>query len=229
MARTSWFVSPISLRFCVSAPLRQLLFAGSFSVFGFRDSDFFRISDFGFLPCAMLAALVHFSLRFRGVVIALACLVIGYGLYVAARAKLDVFPEFAPPQVVIQTEAPGMSPEEVEQLVTRPLENALNGAPNLEAIRSQSIQGLAIITVVFKDKTDLLRARQLVSERLFEAVGQLPAGVKPPKMGPLIASTCSVLSIGLTSTNRSFMELRPKWMCSAARCSKSKFSRTSKS
>jgi CzcA family heavy metal efflux pump len=156
----------------------------------------------------MLAALVHFSLRFRGVVIALACLVIGYGVYVGTRAKLDVFPEFAPPQVVIQTEASGMSPEEVEQLVTRPLENALNGAPNLEAIRSQSIQGLSIVTVVFKDKTDVLRARQLVSERLFEAVGQLPARVKPPKMGPLIASTCSILSIGLTSTNRSLMELR---------------------
>lgn len=156
----------------------------------------------------MLTALVHFSLRFRGVVIALACLVIGYGFYVASRTKLDVFPEFAPPQVVIQTEAPGMSPEAVEQLVTRPLENALNGAPALEAIRSQSVQGLSIVTIVFKEKTDILRARQLVGERLFEAVAQLPSGVKPPKIGPLIASTCSVLSIGLTSANRSQMELR---------------------
>ena len=156
----------------------------------------------------MLGRIVQFSLRLRGVIIALACVLIGYGMYVAFHAKFDVFPEFAPPQVVVQTEAPGLSPEEVEQLVTRPLENALNGAPNLVAIRSQSIQGLSAITVVFSDKTDLLRARQLVTERITETAGQLPQGVKPSRMGPLIGSTSSVLSIGLTSTNRTPMDLR---------------------
>ncbi len=156
----------------------------------------------------MLSRIVQFSLRYRGVVIALACVLTGYGLYVAWHTKFDVFPEFAPPQVVIQTEAPGLSPQEVEQLVTRPLENALNGAPDLVAIRSQSIQGLSAITVVFSDRTDLLRARQLVSERLTEAAGQLPQGARAPKMGPMIGSTCSVLSLGLTSTNRAPMDLR---------------------
>ena len=91
----------------------------------------------------MLRALVEFSIRYRGVVIALACVVLAYGLNTAARAKLDVFPEFAPPQVVIQTEAVGLSSEQVEQLVTRPIELAVNGVANLESIRSQSIQGLS--------------------------------------------------------------------------------------
>ena len=75
----------------------------------------------------MLNAIVSFSLRFRGIVIALSCLALGYGIYTATQAKLDVFPEFAPPQVVVQTEAPGLSPEQVEQLVTLPVETALNG------------------------------------------------------------------------------------------------------
>ena len=83
----------------------------------------------------MLRALVHFSLRFRSVVVALAVLLLGYGLYIASRTRLDVFPEFAPPMVIIQTEAPGLSPEEVEQLVTRPIENALNGSPSLATVR----------------------------------------------------------------------------------------------
>ena len=80
----------------------------------------------------MLKRLVETSLRFRGIVIALACVVAGYGLYTAATAKRDVFPEFAPPQVVIQTEAPGLSPEQVEMLVTRPIETVVNGVGNLE-------------------------------------------------------------------------------------------------
>src|SRR2546426_8437775 len=94
----------------------------------------------------MLNAIVQFSLRFRGVVIVLACVVVSYGLFVAQHSKLDVFPEFAPPMVIIRTEAPGMSPEQVEQLVTRPVENGINGVPNLQSIRSQSIQGLSVIT-----------------------------------------------------------------------------------
>ncbi len=156
----------------------------------------------------MLQRIVHFSLRFRGVVIVLACAVVGYGLYVAGHSKLDVFPEFAPPQVVIQTEAPGLAPEEVESLVTRPIENTLNGAPDLVAIRSQSIQGLSAITTVFSDRADIYRVRQMVSERLTEVTGSLPQGVKSPKMGPLISSTSKVLAVGLTSQERTPMELR---------------------
>src|SRR5260370_40465941 len=113
----------------------------------------------------MLQRLVHFSIRFRGVVIALACVLVGYGIYALARSKYDVYPEFAPPQVVIQTEAPGLSPEEVEALVTRPVENAINGVASLESIRSESIQGLSVITAVFEQHRDVSRPRQQVTQR----------------------------------------------------------------
>jgi len=156
----------------------------------------------------MLSKLVELSIRFRGIVIALACLVIGYGIYTAWIARYDVYPEFAPPQVVVQTEAPGLSAEDVEQLVTRPVENALNGAPNIEAIRSQSIQGLSVVTVVFQQSTDVYRDRQMVSERIAEAAGQMPQGVKAPAMAPLTGATSMILIIGLTSDQRSLMELR---------------------
>ena len=156
----------------------------------------------------MLNRIVQFSLRHRGVVIALGILVIAYGLYVVARTRLDVFPEFAPPQVEIQTEAPGLSSEEVEQLVTSPIETGLNGTPGLDAIRSQSIQGLSVVTLVFRDSTDIFRDRQMVTERLGEVVSRLPQGVGPPRMGALTSSTSLTLAMGLTSTNRTAMELR---------------------
>lgn len=156
----------------------------------------------------MLRRIVEFSLRFPALVVALSAVVLGYGLYVAVQTRLDVFPEFAPPMVVVQTEAPGLSPEQVEVLVTQPIENALNGAPRLASIRSQSIQGLSVITVTFDDRADLYQTRQIVSERLREVAAQLPAGVEPPRMGPLTSSTGLTLVLGLTSTNRSPMELR---------------------
>src|SRR2546422_4326855 len=103
----------------------------------------------------MLQAIVAFSLRFRGIVIALACLAFGYGVYSAVNAKLGAFPEFAPPQVVIQTEAPGLASEQVEALVTQPIETALLGMNDVSSIRSQSIEGLSVLTVVFRDATDI--------------------------------------------------------------------------
>src|SRR5437762_13894707 len=126
----------------------------------------------------MLQAVVNWSLRNRAVVLVLAGLLLLAGLYATAHAKLDVFPDFAPPQVVVQTEAPGLSPGEVELLVTLPIEQAINGIPGLEVLRSQSIQGLSVITVIFQDGTDIYRARQLVTERLTETEGQLPDRVK---------------------------------------------------
>src|SRR6478736_4614687 len=102
----------------------------------------------------MLQALVKFSLKFRGIVVALACVVLGYGVFVASHAKLDVFPNFVQPQVVIQTETPGLSPEQVEALVTRPIETTVNGLGKMESLRSESIQGLSIVTAVFEDGTD---------------------------------------------------------------------------
>src|SRR4051812_9321687 len=114
----------------------------------------------------MLEKLIHFSLQFRGVIVVLACILVGYGLYVADHAKLDVFPEFVPPQVTVQTEAPGLTASRVEQLVTTPVENAINGMGGLVALRSESIQGLSVITAVFTDGTDILTARQNLTERL---------------------------------------------------------------
>src|SRR6185503_1636163 len=101
----------------------------------------------------MLQALVQFSLRFKGIVSALACLLIAYGIYTTLHAKQDVFPDFVPPEIVVQTEAPGFSPEQVEQLVTRPVENAVNGLGDLDVLRSDTIQGLSVVTAVFKDGT----------------------------------------------------------------------------
>src|SRR5919198_5286645 len=114
----------------------------------------------------MLNAIVRFSLRFRGIIIALACALLGYGLYTLSRATYDVFPEFAPPQVVIQTEAPGLAPEQVEVLVTQPIENSISGVPGIESLRSNSIQGLSVVKVTFDPKSNIYLDRQLVAERL---------------------------------------------------------------
>jgi CzcA family heavy metal efflux pump len=156
----------------------------------------------------MLHAIVHWALRFRGIVVSLACLVLVYGGWVAAHAKLDVFPDFVPPQVTVQTEARGLTAEQVELLVTRPIENAINGLGRQEALRSETIQGLSVITLVFKDGTDIQVARQTLGERLTEVATQLPAGVGPPKMSPLVSSTMDLLKIGLLSDRLSPMELR---------------------
>lgn len=156
----------------------------------------------------MLNAIVRFSLRFRGIVIALAFALLGYGLYSLTVAKYDVFPEFSPPLVTIQTETPGLSPEQVELLVTTPVEIAINGVPGIESLRSGSIQGLSVVTVTFQSGTDLYRARQVVAERLATLAGQLPQGVKAPIMTPLTSSTSIVLGVGLTSDKLSPMQLR---------------------
>ncbi len=156
----------------------------------------------------MLTAIVRFSLRFRGVIIALAFIFAGYGLYSLSQARYDVFPEFAPPSVVIQTEAPGLSPEQVEALVTRPIENAVNGAAGIKSLRSGSIQGLSYITITFRSGTDIHLDRQLIAERLTTLAGLLPRGVQPPVMTPLTSSTSIVLAAGLTSDRLSPTELR---------------------
>ncbi len=156
----------------------------------------------------MLRRLVEISLKSRGVVITLAAGLIGYGIYVAKTAKLDVFPDFVQPQVTVQAEAPGLAPEQVEALVTRPVESALNGAGDLDSVRSESIQGLSVVTAVFKEGTDIFIARQMIAERLSQVGGELPAGVMPPTMEPLTSSTMDLLKFGLTSDKLSPMDLR---------------------
>ncbi len=156
----------------------------------------------------MLQALVHFSLKYRRIVVALACVLLGYGIHVALNAKLDVFPNFVQPQVVIQTECPGMAPEQVELLVTLPIESTVSGLGDMESLRSESIQGLSIITAVFKENTDVFRARQMLAEQLGEMAGKLPTSVKAPRMTPLTSSTMDLLKIGLVSDKLTPMELR---------------------
>ena len=101
------------------------------------------------------ASIIRFAVRFRGTVVALAFLLLGYGAISLLQAKYDVFPEFAPPQVGIQAEAPGLTAEQVEVLVTQPIENAVNGVPGVESLRSVSIQGLSVITIIFQANSDI--------------------------------------------------------------------------
>jgi len=151
------------------------------------------------------AFIIRRALQFRGVVVALFCLLVGYGVYSLLYASYDAFPEFASPQVDVQTEAPGFSSEQVETLVTRSVETAINGVAGLQLTTSNSIPGLSDIKIYFASSTDPYRARQLVAERLTTVAGQLPAGVQPPSMTPLTSSMATVLVIGLTSPSLSLM------------------------
>jgi len=155
----------------------------------------------------MMSALVRFAIRFYGVIIGLALLVIVYGAYSLSQSDLNVFPEFAPTQVVIQTESPGLSASLVEKLVTQPIENVVSGAIGIKSLRSQSIPGLSIITVIFQDKSDIYRNRQIVGERLNMLGSQLPPGIVP-NITPLTSSASTVMGIGVTSDKLSLMQLR---------------------
>jgi CzcA family heavy metal efflux pump len=155
----------------------------------------------------MLSTLVRFSIRFYGIVIALAMIILLYGSYRFTTAGLDIFPEFAPKRVIIQTEAPGLSAEQVEVLVTRQIETAISGLVGMESVRSESIQGLSIITATFKEQTDIYRNRQLISERLGISLANLPLGITPVAI-PLSSSSATVLTIGLNSDTKDLMALR---------------------
>jgi CzcA family heavy metal efflux pump len=156
----------------------------------------------------MLAAIVRFSVRFRGVVLALALVLLAYGGYTLSHAGLDIFPEFSPKQVIIQTESPGLTSEQVEVLVTHNIENALGGLIGLQELRSESIQGLSVVTLIFNDNTDIYRDRQLVAERLGLAIERLLPGAGPPAIIPLSSSSATIMTIGVTSKTSSLMALR---------------------
>ena len=155
----------------------------------------------------MISYIVRQSIRYPGVIVTLALTIVVFGLFTLSRAHLDVFPEFSPSQVVIQTEAPGLSAELVETQVSQTIENALSGVSGLESLRSQSIPGLSVVHVFFQDGSDSYRNRQVVSERLAALPTQLPKGIVPA-MTPLTSSASTVLGIGITSESRSLMELR---------------------
>src|SRR6478609_4306345 len=122
----------------------------------------------------MLSALISNSLRLRVAVLAACVVLLVVGSRSVRRAPLDVFPEFAPPLVEIQTEAPGLSTDEVESLVTVPIETALTGIPNVKTVRSKSVFGLSQVVMILETGTDPLRVRQMVQERTAAVARQLP-------------------------------------------------------
>src|SRR5258707_3453212 len=147
----------------------------------------------------MIRALVALSVRHYGAITVLTLLALALGTWGALQAPLDVFPEFVPSQVDIQTEAPGFAPQQVEELVTKQVENAVNGSAGVATLRSESIPGLSVVTITFQDGIDVHVTRQGISERLSELGASLPAGVGTPKLSPLVSSTMDLLKIGLVS------------------------------
>ncbi|MCK5830117.1 MAG: efflux RND transporter permease subunit [Methylococcales bacterium] len=156
----------------------------------------------------MLSTLVRLSIRFYGIVIVLSLLLLFYGSYRFSNAGLDIFPEFSPKQVIIQTESPGLSSEQVEILVTQQIEMSISGLIGLTSTHSESIQGLSIVTATFQESSDIYRNRQQVNERLSSLSNKLPAGVSAPMPVPLSSSSATVLTIGLNSESKNLMELR---------------------
>src|ERR671914_1271401 len=151
--------------------------------------------------------IVGSSLRFRWLILFAAAALMIFGIGETRNADVDVFPEFAPPQVEIQTIAIGNSSEQVEELITVPLENELNGIPGLEEMRSKSVADLSQIQLIFSRDTDLYEARQLVQERMTAAAPNLPTWASPPFMMPPLSSTSRVMKIGITSDELNMREM----------------------
>ena len=156
----------------------------------------------------MLAAIVRVSLANPRVITALAVLITVLGAASLATVRFDVFPDFAPPRVLVQTEAPGLDATQVESLVTRPLEGLLAGTENVQTVRSTSSQGLSAILVEFARGGDPYRQRQVVTERLAESGSLLPDGVGSPLLSPLSSSMEYLVHFGFTSEKLSPLELR---------------------
>jgi CzcA family heavy metal efflux pump len=155
----------------------------------------------------MMRWIVGSSLRFRYIVVVVAAGMMVLGVVQLRGIPVDVFPEFAPPRVQIQTACLGLSAADVEQLVTVPLEDGLNGIPGLDVMRSASVPQLSSIELIFKLGTDLLRARQLVQERIAIALPTLPTWASPPVMLQPLSATSRVMKIGLSSRSRSLTEM----------------------
>ena len=147
----------------------------------------------------MLRWIVDSSLKFRYLVVAFAGGLMFFGVGQLRAMPVDVFPEFAPPRVEIQTPCLGLSAAEVESLVTIPLEQAFNGLPELETIRSKSVPQLSSIELLFQPGTDLLQARQLVTERMASVIRTIPTWASPPVMMPPVSTTGRVIEVGLSS------------------------------
>ncbi len=156
----------------------------------------------------MLNRIIRFSLDNRLLVIVLAGLLAATGIWVAQQMEVDVFPDLNAPTVVVMTEAGGMATEEVERLVTFPVETALNGATDVRRVRSQSTNGFSVVWVEFDWNTDIYKARQIVSEKLSVMEGSLPPGVGTPTLGPQSSILGEVLIVGMTADETPLEELR---------------------
>ena len=155
----------------------------------------------------MLKKLIYTAVNARIFVLLIALALIVFGLNTIKEAPLDVFPEFAPIKVEIQTEAPGLSSLEVEQLISLPLEQAVNGTPQLKTLRSKSVLGLSSVVMLFEEGTNLSEARNAVQERLSLASSRLPVVAKPPVMLPALSSLSRMLKIGVSSKKLNQMEI----------------------
>ncbi|WP_413167635.1 efflux RND transporter permease subunit [Capilliphycus salinus ALCB114379] len=146
----------------------------------------------------MLDNILKWSIAQRWLVVIGAIIVTVLGIHTVSKMPLDVFPNFAPPQVEIQTEAPGLAPEEVESLVTLPIESAVNGTPGLETVRSASAVGLSVVKVTFNWGTNIYLARQLITERLQQASEQLPDGAETPQISPISSPIGTIIQYAFT-------------------------------
>jgi len=155
----------------------------------------------------MIRWIVGSSLKFRYIVVAIAAAMMFFGIEQIPNTPVDVFPEFAPPRVEIQTPCLGLTAQEVESLVSVPLEQAFNGLPGLDLMRSKSLPDLSSIELLFQSGTDELLARQLVQERLATVIGTLPTWAAPPVIMPPVSSTSRVMKIGVTSKDVSLMDM----------------------
>lgn len=156
----------------------------------------------------MLNRIIHFALDNRLLVVVASVLLIVFGTYIATQMEVDVFPDLTAPTVVVLTEAHGMAPEEVEKLVTFPLETAVNGATNVRRVRSSSSAGISIVWVEFEWDTDIFKARQIINEKIIAVAERLPKGVGNPTMAPQSSIMGEIMLISLTADSTSMMDLR---------------------